>query len=171
MLAHRPRGCSASTQPWGSCKQLSRPGLSWSRSWSGIMRTSRPRWLNRCTPHSGRSSPKWVKPIWWGFFPGFSPPLPILLQVLYALWVKHLLLSQNLEWMPQQVPPLQDSRAHQPQCPQAVHHIELALCLLQFFLCPTFQLPAPHCIPNFQAYHCCLTQEVGLLHQWCNQDH
>ena len=143
MWAHRLRRQSASTQPWGSWKWLPRPGLSLCKSWPGIGRTSGPRWLSRWTPHSWRSSPKWVKPIWWGFFLGFPSPLPFKVQVPYVLWVKHSLLSHNPGQMPQQMTPHQDLRALQPQHPWAVQHNELVLCLLQLSLCQTSWLPAP----------------------------
>ena len=118
MQVHRLRRLLASMWHWGSCKQLPRPRLRWSGScssnrkgWVGITRTTEPGWLSRWTPHSGRSSPKWVKPIQWGFFLGFSLHLPILAQVPYVLWVKHLLLLCNQGQMPQQTTPLQDLKA------------------------------------------------------------
>ena len=51
-------------------------------------RTSGPRWLSWLTPPSGRSALKWIKLIWWGCSLGFSLPLSILAQLLYALVVK-----------------------------------------------------------------------------------
>ena len=98
--------------------------------WFGDKRTNRPGWLNRWTPPSGRSSLRWVRLIWWGFIHGFSLPLPSMVLIAHAQWVKHSFLS-----------PLQNLRVSLPWHQWVAQHIGSALCL-QFPLHWTSQQPA-----------------------------
>ena len=69
--------------------------------WPQNVRTSEPRWLKRWMPPSGRSSLKQAQLTQLGYFPGASPPPPILAWFPYATWVRHWLAPCNEEWMPQ----------------------------------------------------------------------
>ena len=113
---------------WLRRKRTSGPG------WFRNKRSSGPGLLSRWTPPSGRSSLRWVRPISWGFFLGFSPPLPVLVLVPHAQWVKNSLPSCNQGWMPQQTTAIQNSRTPLPKQLWVAQHIELGLHL-QFFPC------------------------------------
>ena len=100
---------------WKGWPKIMRTSNSW---WFRDKRSNGLGWLSRRTPPSGRSSVRWVRPIWWGFFHGFSPLLGSLVLVPQAHWMEHSLLS-----------PLQNLRVPLPQCQWAAHHIGSALHL------------------------------------------
>ena len=83
--------------------------------WFGDKMTNGPGWLSRWTPPSGRSSMRWVRPIQWGFFHGFSLLLPSPVLVPDVQWVKHSLPS-----------PIQNFREPLPQHQSAAQHVESA---------------------------------------------
>ena len=107
----KPKKHSVSASPWGNYKRLPKTRLSlnggWPSNWKGwprIMRTSNSRLfrdkrtnglglVSRWTPPSGRSSLRWFRLIQWGFFHGFSSPLPSPVLVPNAQWVRHSLPS------------------------------------------------------------------------------
>ena len=125
-------------------QRTNRPG------WPQNMRTGEPAWLKRWTLPSGRSSLKQAQLNQLGYFPGESPPPPILAWFSYITWERHWLLLCNEEQMPQWPPPHQSLRAYRPHPPQVALHIKLGLHLFPFFPCQTFPLSA---LPQFRCLH------------------
>ena len=74
--------------------------------WFRNKRTNGPGWLSRWTPPSGKSSLRWVRPIWWGLLPWF-------LSTTAKSGAGPALLS---EWEHSLPSPLQNLMAPLPQC-------------------------------------------------------